>query len=340
MADPIHVMLALSAPVTDDQLHGLRALSDRLIVDQQVVQSLAELDGTLADVEVLLTSFGVPTVEQAPRLRWAQAYSAGVDGWLAKAGARINDLLVTTASGVHGPVMGEYSLMMMLSLAHLLPRLWDYQRRHAWPADRWKVLMPAELRGATLGVVGYGSVGRETARLAAALGMRVLACKRDPQQPIDGGWTWPGTGDPNGTLPEYYYALDELRHMLPQCDYVLLTLAATAATRHIIDAVALRRMKRSACLINVARGALVDEPALIEALQSGIIRGAGLDVFEQEPLPADSPLWSMPNVLLTPHIAGLTPAYHERLMLLFAENLQRYLAGQALLNSVDMDAGY
>ena len=200
--------------------------------------------------------------------------------------------------------------------------------------------MPTELRGATLGVVGYGSVGRETARLAAALGMRVLACKRDPQQPLDTGWIWPGTGDPQGALPERFYGLDELHDMLPKCDYVLLALASTVTTRHIIDAEALRCMQRSACLINVGRGALVDEPALIEALQAGIIRGAGLDVFEQEPLPANSQLWSLPNVLLTPHQAGITPAYHERLMALFAENLKRYLGGQPLLNLVDMAAGY
>jgi phosphoglycerate dehydrogenase-like enzyme len=191
-----------------------------------------------------------------------------------------------------------------------------------------------------VGIVGYGSIGRETARLARALGMRVLACKRNPERKADTGWSLPETGDPQGSLPEKYYGIAELQAMLKECDYVVLTLALTPATRHIIDAEALRSMKPGAVLVNVARGALVDEPALIEALHSGQIRAAGLDVFEKEPLPADSPLWAMPNVLLTPHIAGLHPAHDAHLISLFTENLQRYLAGQPLLNLVDVAAGY
>jgi phosphoglycerate dehydrogenase-like enzyme len=340
MSDPVHVLIALPSPMDDGLVEQVRALSPRLRVQTQTTRSLSGLDRQLAEVEVLLTSLDLPAVEQSPRLRWVQTYFAGVDGWLEKAGDRIKNILVTTASGVHGPNMAEYGLMMMLAWAHELPQLLENQRHGGWPAERRKVLMPGELRGATLGVVGYGSIGREAARQAFALGMRVLACKRDPDRREDTGWILPGTGDPEGTLPERIYPIEQLRAMLAECDYVLLTLALTPATRHIIDSAALKSMKPSAVLVNVARGALVDEPALIEALRSGTIRGAGLDVFEQEPLPADSPLWSLPNVLLTPHISGITPAYSERLMMLFSENLRRYLAGQPLLNRVDPEIGY
>ena len=340
MTDPIQVIIALATPVAEGPLAQVRAVSPRLKVDMRVVGSLAELGSTLADVEVLLTTFPLPPAEQAPRLRWVQTFFAGVDGWLERSGDHVRDVRVTTASGVHGPNMAEYSLMMMLAWAHALPETLEYQRQGVWPAERRKVLVPGELRGATLGVVGYGSIGREAARLASTLGMRVLACKRDPGQRQDMGWSLPGTGDPQGELPERIYALADLRDMLAQCDYVLLTLALTPATRHIINADTLRALKPTAVLVNVARGGLVDEPALIEALRSGTLRGAGLDVFETEPLPADSPLWSLPNVLLTPHISGVTPAYSDRLMALFADNLKRYLAGETLLNLVDVGAGY
>jgi len=340
MTDPVHVLIALPSPMDEHLLQPVRAVSPRLRVQMQTTRSLSDLGDHLAEVEVLLTSLDLPAVEQTPRLRWVQTYFAGVDGWLERAGDRPKDIIVTTSSGVHGPNMAEYALMMMLAWAHELPQLLEYQRHGEWPAQRRKLLVPGELRGATLGVAGYGSIGREAARQACALGMRVLACKRDPNRREDTGWILPGTGDPQGELPERYFPIEQLHEMLAECDYVLLTLALTPATRHIVNAATLRSMKPSAVLVNVARGGLVDEPALIQALRSGAIRGAGLDVFEQEPLPADSPLWSLPNVLLTPHISGITPAYHERLMMLFSENLRRYLAGQPLLNRVDPETGY
>jgi len=340
MVENIQVLIALPTPVPDELIAQVRQVSPRLQVEVRRAAALAEVADNLAKAEVLLTSFGLPEAAQAPRLRWVQAYSAGVEGWLAAGGDRLKDMALTTASGVHGPVMAEHSLMLMLAWAHQLPPMMSLQQRHEWPAERWKLLRTTELRGATLGIVGYGSIGRETARLACAMGMRVLACKHDPRRREDTGWVVPGTGDPAGALPDQYYAIENLHDMLAECDYVLLTLALTPATRHIIDAAALRHMKPSVVLVNVARGGLVDEPALIDALRNGVIHAAGLDVFEKEPLPEDSPLWSLPNALLTPHISGYTPAYEERLLVLFTENLQRYLTGQRLLNQVDLAAGY
>jgi phosphoglycerate dehydrogenase-like enzyme len=247
---------------------------------------------------------------------------------------------LTTASGVHMPVMGEYALMMMLAHAHRLPRLLRAQAAHEWPANRAELFSATELRGQTLGVVGYGSIGREAGRLAHAAGMRVLAAKRNPQQRADPGWHLPGTGDPSGALPEGFFGLDQLDEMLPRCDYVLLVLPLTDETRGVLNARTLPLLKPTAFVINYGRGALVDEPALIAALQAGQLGGAALDVFEHEPLPASSPLWDLPNVIVTPHISGWTSRYDELAVQLFADNLKRYLAGEPLLNEVDVVAGY
>ncbi|MCP4514378.1 MAG: D-2-hydroxyacid dehydrogenase, partial [Delftia sp.] len=191
----------------------------------------------------------------------------------------------------------------------------------------------------TIGIVGSGSIGRQVGRLARAFGMRVLALQRG-DDPADHGHVIPGVGDPQGSIPERFYRPHELREMLAQCDYVLLAVPLTDATRRLIGPDELRAMRSTAFLINIARGGVVDEPALIQALAEGWIGGAGLDVFAQEPLPPDSPLWGMENVILSPHIAGSTPHYHARAADVFAENLRRYLAGEPLLNRVDWGRGY
>jgi phosphoglycerate dehydrogenase-like enzyme len=169
--------------------------------------------------------------------------------------------------------------------------------------------------------------------------MRVLALKRD-DDPTDHGHVIPGVGDPEGTIPERFYRLDELRAMLPECDYIVLAVPLTDITQSLIGPAELRIMKPTAFLINIARGDVVDEPALIRALEEGWIDGAALDVFSQEPLPSDSSLWTMENVLLSPHTAGFTPRYQARAADLFAENLRRYLAKEPLLNRVDRENGY
>jgi phosphoglycerate dehydrogenase-like enzyme len=249
------------------------------------------------------------------------------------------EVILTTTSGIHAINIGQYVLALMLAWAHRLPALIDHQRRGEWPEGRFQRFVPQELRGGTIGIVGYGSIGREVGRLASAFGMHILALQRG-DAPADHGYTIPGVGDPQGTLPESFCRPDELRAMLAECDYVVLAVPLTEATRNLVGADELRAMKPSAFLVNVARGGIVDEPALIQALQEGWIGGAGLDVFAQEPLPADSPLWSGENVILTPHIAGITPHYNDRAADVFAENLRRYLAGEPLFNRVDPEKGY
>jgi phosphoglycerate dehydrogenase-like enzyme len=291
-----------------------------------------------SEVEVLCTFGVMPAQNQAPRLRWVQLISAGVDHVIDHP-LLSGEIVLTSASGIHAIKIGEFVLMLMLAWAQQLPALIDHQRRAEWPEGRFKLFACQELRGSTVGIVGYGSIGREVGRLASAFGMRVLALQRG-DDPVDRGYILSGVGDPQGTIPQRFYRLAQLKVMLAECDFVVLALPLTDATRHLIGPDELRAMKSSACLVNIGRGEVVEESALIQALQEGWIGGAALDVFAQEPLPSSSPLWGMENVILTPHIAGMTHHYNERAIEVFAENLRRYLAGQPLLNRVDSQQGY
>jgi phosphoglycerate dehydrogenase-like enzyme len=197
-----------------------------------------------------------------------------------------------------------------------------------------------EIRGKTLGILGYGAIGREVARLAATCGLRVLATKRRGQPATYDGWSPVGTGDPDGHIPEQFYDLDELHLLLPECDALLLALPLTEQTHRIIGKAALSLMHPDAFIVNIGRGALIDQNELIAALQARRLGGVALDVTDPEPLPAESPLWSMENVIITPHIAGLSTRYNDRVVDLLCENLRRYLAGEPLLNFVRRELGY
>ncbi len=336
--DTISVVSTLS--FSDELLDRLRAVSPRLVVMQQTASSADDLPaGWLDQVEILYTGSALPDPARAPCLRWVQLHSAGVDHVL---GTPLwqSDVAVTTSSGIHAPNIAEYVLAMMLAFAHRLPRMLAYQARAEWPTQRWEKFAAPELHQATVGVMGYGSIGREVGRLAHAFGMRVLALRRAGGVGRPPEFELPELAGRPGAEPDLIFTPDRLAEMLPACDYVVLALPHTPATYHFIDEVALRAMKPSAFLVNIGRGALVDEVALVRALREGWIAGAALDVFEQEPLPADSPLWKMENVIISPHIAGFTPHYDERATTLFAENLRRYLAGNPLLNQVERGRGY
>lgn len=342
--DPIFVLGTMSFP--DELLNLLREVSPRLAVVQHNAASADEIPSQLWDqVEVLYTLSAAPDPARTPRLRWVQLHSAGVDHVL-DTPLWQSDVIITTTSGIHAPNMAEYVLMMMLAFAHRLPRMLEYQARTEWPSQRWSKFVPQELRGATVGVIGYGSIGREIGRLAHVFGMRVLGMRSGGAErplnyePSKGEYTVPDLANQPGAKPDRLYTPDQWKEMLAECDYVVLTVPYTTATHHLIDQRALQAMKPTAVLVNVARGAVVDEAALIQALREGGIAGAALDVFEQEPLPADSALWTMDNVIISPHVSGFTPRYDERATALFAENLRRYLAGEPLLNQVKRGRDY
>lgn len=325
---------------TDSQLEKLRAVSPKLYIEQKTCRNAQEVSKALTpDIEVLYTFYAAFDPADYAALRWVQLHSAGLDhvlGTLLMHG----QVVVTTSSGIHAPRIAEYVLASMLAFTYRLPTLLHYQQRAEWPPGRWALFAGRELRGQTVGIVGYGSIGREVARLAKAFAMRVLISKRHVERLADEGYSLADVGDATGKLADGVYGPDGLHEMLGQCDFVVLAAPLTPETRHMIDETALRVMRPHAYLVNIARGGLVDEAALVRALREGWIAGAGLDVFEQEPLPASSPLWQLDNVILSPHVAGFSLQYDELATDLFAENLRRYLAGAPLLNRVDKEKGY
>jgi phosphoglycerate dehydrogenase-like enzyme len=286
----------------------------------------ADIDELLGEADVLFT-FRPPDdlLARAPRLKWIQFFSAGVDQ-AAGLGLESTDIILTTTSGMHAQPMGEFVIGTMLMFAHWFPRALRQQMAH-----QWKRFAAGELAGKTVGIVGYGHIGKAVARLALAFGMEVLATQRSVLDPseveVQGGTVrlLPASG-----LPD----------LLAQSDFVVVAVPLVKDTVHLIGRTELDAMKRTACLVNISRGSAVNEPALLRALQEGRIAGAALDVFETEPLPADSPLWDMENVILTPHSAGAHEDYNTRATSFFCDNLRRYLTSQPMINVVDKERGY
>ena len=293
--------------------------------DMRVVTTTehAEIEALLDEVEIAIS---VPhdLLARAPRLRWVQEWGAGVDWLLQHPEVAELDFTLTNASGVHAIPISEQILAYLLAFARGLPAAIRAQDSQIWQAAKRDQLF--ELAGKTMLLVGVGAIGERTAVVAAALGMRVLGIRRNP------------AGDLPGV--EAIYGADRLYDRLPEADFVVLTVPLSHATQGMIGERELRAMKPTSYLINIGRGGTIQQPALIQALREGWIAGAGLDVFDQEPLPATSPLWELENVIMTAHYAGLTPAYDQRALAIFLDNLQRYRAGEPLKNVVDKAAGY
>jgi phosphoglycerate dehydrogenase-like enzyme len=279
----------------------------------------------LAEAEVM---FGIPgdstqglaeVVRANPTLRWIQGTAAGVGETVRQAQLSENErarVAITSAAGVHAGPLAEFALLGLLALTKGLPRLLaDAEAR------RWEHYPVAELSGRTLLVVGLGAIGREVARLGTALGMRVIAINR--------------TGKAEGAAVDEIHPTSALLDLLSRAQAVVVTLPLTNETENLIDATAIGRMPVGAVVVNVGRGGVIDEPALVQALQEGRVGGAALDVFATEPLPLDSPLWWLPNVLISPHTAALSVRENARIVALFSENLRRYLRGDDLLNRVN-----
>ncbi|HEY7452223.1 MAG TPA: D-2-hydroxyacid dehydrogenase [Candidatus Limnocylindria bacterium] len=286
-----------------------------------------DADAVMAEAEILLRG-GIAAsvldhvIERAPSLRWIHSISAGVDR-VATPLARQRGLQVTNARGVFSRPIAEYVVLMCLAIARRLPQLLDLQRERTWQPLRGQ-----ELGSLTVGIVGYGSIGAEVARLLEPFGTRVIATRRRPE--LGSG------GQPNVEV----WGIDRLHDLLRAVDVVLIAAPLTDETAGLVGATELQEMPGHAWLINIARGRLVDETALRRALANGWIGGAVLDVFDEEPLPADSPLYDTPNLVITPHTSWSSDRVVERSIDLFVANLERYLADQPLENLVDLEAGY
>jgi phosphoglycerate dehydrogenase-like enzyme len=345
-SDDAPVVVAIATPLESDLVTTIRSVDPRLtVLYEPELLPRARFRGDHKGPETFRRSpeqedlwramlgsaevfFGLPAdtgaglaegIRIAPRLRWVQATAAGAGEQVRAArltAAELARVAITTSSGIHGGELAEFALFGLLAFTKDLPRLQGDKAER-----RWAHHPVEELRGRTILIVGFGSIGEEIGRLAKAFGMRVIGINR--------------SGHADSPNVDEMHDRRSLHALLPQADAVAIALPSTTETRLMFDAGAFRLIREGAIFVNVGRGAVVDEDALVAALQSGRLRGAALDVFATEPLPPESPLWGLPNVLISPHTAALSIHENERIVDLFCENLRRYLAGEELLNRVD-----
>ncbi|MFC2005559.1 D-2-hydroxyacid dehydrogenase [Chloroflexota bacterium] len=291
----------------------------------QAPEPQEDLDTLLAQAEIIfgVALFPEDLLSRAPKLKWIHIGGTGIDLYLST-GIFEGNVTITNSRGVPAVPISEHVLGFMFMLAKNAERLLGNKQDR-----RWERFVTMELRDRTVGIIGLGAIGSEVARLAKGIGMRVLATRRS------------ATGQQSKVFGvDEIYPPSNLLQMLSESDFVVVAAPLTAETMGLIGEAELRAMQPTAYLINIARGRIVDQSALIRALREGWIAGAGLDVFESEPLPADSELWELPNVLLSSHMAGSTDRRNQRVLGLFCDNLKRYLAGEQLLNVVDLQKGY
>jgi phosphoglycerate dehydrogenase-like enzyme len=293
----------------------------------KIAKSAEELSPEFAEARVLYAwnsprAQVAPILAGAPKLEWIQTRSAGLDGLLFPELIQ-SHVVLTNGSGTFSQSLGEFALTGILYFAKDIPRMLRSKAER-----RWDVFEVDEISTQTLGIVGHGDIGRAVAKRAKALGMRVLALRRETAR---------RAGDED---VDQVFATAELHAMVPECDYVVVAAPMTAHTRHMLSTPEFNVMKREAIVMNVGRGPVIHEAALVEALQAGRIRGAALDVFEVEPLPADSPLWGMENVLISAHTADHTKTWMADAVRFFLAQFGRWRAGEPLQNVVDKHAGY
>jgi phosphoglycerate dehydrogenase-like enzyme len=329
--DPMKLLIAVHHPF--DQWNAPAWFAQRLRSDfpQLHVVHLPDykrLDDEVSDAEIVITwSLRPEQVSAARKLRWIHSPAAAVHQLMFP--ELINsDIVLTNARDVHGPVVAEHVIALIFALAKKIPESVQLQQKHIWGQQLLWDETPRvrEVAGATLGLVGLGSIGRSVVRSAKALGMRVVAVREHPEKGSDGA--------------DIVFGPAEINELFRQADYIVLAAPVTGSTKAMANAERFALMKPGACLINVGRGPLVDESALAAALREKKIGGAALDVFPKEPLAADSPLWDLPNLLITPHTAALTDKLWERHYTLFSENLRRYLSNEPLISVVDKQKGY
>ncbi len=289
-------------------------------VELRFVAKLADGADGLADVEAIAGTIKASHLARAPRLKWVHSWAAGADNDLFP--EMLDSPVVLTSSTGNGAIpLAEHSMLLMLMLNRDVPR-WI----RAQTERKWERFMHPELNGLTLGIFGLGNSGSDLALKAKAFHMRVLGLRRNADRPVPG--------------VDRMFSIHQLHPFLAECDFVVVTTPSTPDTLGVFDAAAFKAMKPSAYFICISRGGIADDTALLQALNERWIAGAGLDAHSVEPLPADSPFWSLPNVIVTPHNGATTPGTAQRSVEIFIDNLRRYLSGEPLRNVVDKSAGY
>ena len=322
--DELNLLVSFSLPA--QYVERIRVFCPRVTIQQS--RNKEEALALAKEADILLAGFfSLELFKAARRLRWIQTLFAGVDRFLYPEVAK-SSVVITNASGVNSIAVSEHVIGLMLCLNRKLHIFVRNQIKREWKtSDTDLSVQMDELSGKTAGLVGLGHIGSEIAKRARCLGMRVIATRRNASAP----------------KPDYVdklVPLGDLEELLVDSDFVIIQVPLTRETEGMFGEKEFRRMKRTAHLVNASRGKIVKEDELIEALKEGRIAGAALDTFCVEPLPEDSPLWRMQNVIVTPHVAGLTPHYMERLTDLFCDNLRRFMNGEPLINVVDKSRGY
>ena len=325
--------------LVDDPVHepGLAKLHAVAGVEVEAIDTGGEAE-TEIDVDLLRRAhvlFRTALPANHDEARQLELVQIGSVGYSQLYGARLAErgIRACNARGVFDTPIAEWAVAMMVNLARDMRGMIRHQDCGVWDRD---ARFQREIRGLTLGIWGYGGIGRETARLAGAMGLNVHVLVRSPVQPRVDVYRVPGTGDPDGTLPDRVFTLEEKDAFLAGLDFLVLALPLTNVTEGMIGEHELRTLPARACLLNPARGPIVQEQALLRALREGWIAGAALDTHYHYPMPADHPLWSMPNVIMTPHISGSskTPSFPARVWDIFTQNVARYVNGEPLINEL------
>ena len=324
-------MIFLSASInettlTDDHLNKIKSAAPnaKIIIIREEME-WEQVKESAQQADVAFGSIRKNWIKDLPNLRWNQLISAGADRLVLDTPELVErDLILTNSSGVHAIPISEHIFALMLTLSRNILGSIRKQIKHQWLERRSRVGW--ELNNATMGLIGVGQIGQMTAKKAKMMDMKVLGLRRNPKL--------------SAPFVDKILGPDGLMDLLKSSDWVVITAPLTAETRGMIGEDEFRAMKKSACIINIARGPIIQEKALIRALKAGWIAGAGLDVFETEPLPESSPLWDLENVVITHHAAGTSPHHLDRRITIFLENLKRYQAGDALINVVDKQLGY
>lgn len=326
-------------PLPDAWFDELSTRMPDVDIQRLVPGQVADPD-VLSRVDLLHTSEWFPGASEVPNLRCVQLDTSGVDH-LRQTSLWDSGVAISTLGGIAPVPMAEYALMSILELAHRMPLIEQVRAERRWPsnAERLERFTPRQLAGSTVGIIGYGRIGREISRLASSFGMNVLGLRRgsgaDPAvNKFDTGR--PGLSRDRAEI----FSMDRLYDVLQRSEILVVVVPLTELSRGMIGPRELDALPPGAFVVNIARGGIVDETALIERLRDGRIDGVALDVFDDEPLSIDSPWWSEPRALVTPHVAGLSPRYHAQTLDLVVENLTRLADGRPLMNEVDRASGY
>lgn len=298
------------------------------IIPGEASINLDEYDGAMVDV---IVGEALPNdLSRWPKLKFVQLLAAGTD-YLAGHPIWSRNIPISSARGIHSVPIAEYIISNTLQLVHDMSRAAAFGRSWDWPKS--SDITPRTLRGLTVGIVGYGAVGRESARQFNQLGVRVLAMKGRPEYRDSTHYeVYPGTGDPSGSIPQTMYGPADIDHMLPNCDVLVITAAKTPATIGLIAAAQLKRLPRGAIVIVTSRGGIVDEQALADALNSGHLSGAAVDTYSTEPVAPNNPLRNAVNLIATPHVAGVFDRYYSMVNRILCENLLRHREDRDLVN--------